>query len=283
MLPAIYAGAIGIEAVLARAGLIRAHYEWRDTCASIAMGWGNFLIGLVLAGMVGAGLSAAYALRPWTLSAASPWNWLLIFVLDDFIYYWFHRLSHEHRLWWAAHVNHHSSQRYNFSTAVRQNWTGLLVGTWTPWLVLALLGFPPAMILAQQTVNLFYQFWIHTESVPRLPSWFEAVFNTPSHHRVHHGSNPRYLDRNYGGILIVWDRLFGTFEPESAQEPVHFGIVKNINSFNPLYIALHEWLAMLRDLRGARSLRECLGFVLGPPGWQPDGQGGTSARIRAES
>ncbi len=279
VLPATYAAAIALEASLAR-GLLRVRYEWRDTLANFAMGWGNFAVGLAMSGVVLAGLAAAYEHRLWTVSAASPLSWLTIFVLDDFVYYWFHRLSHERRFWWAAHVNHHSSQLYNFSTAVRQTWTGLLVGTWLPWVPLALIGFPPWMILAQQTVSLFYQFWIHTQAVTRLPVWFEAVFNTPSHHRVHHASNPRYLDRNYGGILIIWDRLFGTFVAESASEPVRFGIVKDIRTFNPLRIALHEWQAMGRDLLAARNLREAVGVTFGPPGWRADGEGETSRSIR---
>ncbi len=154
------------------------------------------------------------------------------------------------------------------------------MGTWTPWIALALLGFPPAMILLQQTFNLFYQFWIHTQSVRRLPAWFESIFNTPSHHRVHHGSNPRYLDRNYAGVLIIWDKPFGTFVPECDDEPVQYGIVKNIDTFNPVRIAFHEWAAMLRELIAAHSWREAAGVRLGPPGWRPDGQGLTSERIR---
>jgi sterol desaturase/sphingolipid hydroxylase (fatty acid hydroxylase superfamily) len=281
-LPAVYTAAIALEAGLARRQVLRARYEWRDTLANIAMGWGNFLVGLLMSGVVLAGLGFAYRHRLWDVPAASPLAWLAIFLLDDFVYYWFHRLSHERRFWWAAHVNHHSSQLYNFSTAVRQNWTGLMAGTWLPWVPLALLGFPPWMILAQQTVSLFYQFWIHTQAVQRLPAWVEAVFNTPSHHRVHHASNPRYLDRNYGGILILWDRWFGTFVPESADEPVRFGIVKNIHTYNPLRIALHEWQAMGRDLLAARSLREAAGVSFGPPGWRADGEGETSQRIRQQ-
>jgi sterol desaturase/sphingolipid hydroxylase (fatty acid hydroxylase superfamily) len=279
-LPTIYTTAIAAEAGLAHRGLLRARYQWRDTLANIAMGWGNFAIGVLMAAVVVAGLTVAYEHRAWDIPASSPWSWAAIFFLDDFIYYWYHRLAHEHRLWWAAHVNHHSSELYNLSTAVRQSWTGLLVGTWLPWVPLALLGFPPWMILMQQTVNLFYQFWIHTEAVDRMPAWFEAVFNTPSHHRVHHAANPRYLDRNYAGILIVWDRLFGTFVAESVHEPVRYGIVKNIHTSNPLRIAMHEWQSIGRDLRAARSVREVLGVTLGPPGWRADGQGETSQRIR---
>ena len=284
-LPDIFLGislaAIAVEAALARAGAVRARYEARDTFASLAMYAGNVLMNLLMAAFVFGGLHLAYQRRIMTISPSSPWAWAAIFVLDDFIYYWFHRVSHECRFWWLAHVNHHSSQEYNFSTALRQTWTSLFVGTWMPWIPLAILGFPPEMILAEQSFNLFYQFWIHTESVRRMPAWYEYLFNTPSNHRVHHASNPRYLDRNYAGVLMVWDRLFGSFAAESDADPPRYGIVKNIHTFNPFRIAFHEWIAMFRDLRSARSLREAAGLVFGPPGWRMDGSGQTSAAIRA--
>ena len=275
-------GAIAVEAALARASIVRARYGMRDTFASLAMQVGNIVMNLGMAGVVYAGLEASHAHRWLDIPASSAAAWAVLFVLDDFTYYWFHRISHECRFWWAAHVNHHSSQEYNLSTAARQSWTSVVVGTWTPWIPLALLGFPPAMILAQQGFNLFYQFWIHTEAVDRMPRWLEYVFNTPSHHRVHHASNPRYLDRNYAGVLMVWDRMFGTFAEERAAEPPRYGIVKNIDTFNPIRIAFHEWTAMVRDVIAARSWREAAGSVFGPPGWRPDGRGPTSANIRNE-
>lgn len=268
---------------LARLGVLNARYRWRDTMANIGMGWGNFAVGLLMAGVILAGLNLAYGFRVWDMRANSPWSWVAIFFLDDFIYYGYHRLSHEHRIWWAAHVNHHSSEHYNFSTAVRQTWTGVLVGTWLPWLLLALLGFAPWMILVQQTLSLFYQFWIHTESVRRLPAWIEAVFNTLSHHRVHHASNPRCLDRNYGGVLIIWDRLFGSFVAESSEEPIHYGLMKNVQTFNPLRIAMHEWWAILVDLRTARSWHEAAGTCSDPRAGAPMARGkppGAFARWR---
>jgi sterol desaturase/sphingolipid hydroxylase (fatty acid hydroxylase superfamily) len=277
----LYAVAIAAEAALARAGWIRARYRARDTLASLAMSGGNLVMNLLLAGIVYAGLALAWRVRLFSISPSSAWAWVAIFFLDDFIYYWFHRVSHECRFWWAAHVNHHSSQEYNLSTAVRQSWTSLFVGTWMPWIPLAVLGFPPAMILAQQGFNLFYQFWIHTESVRRLPKWFETLFNTPANHRVHHAVNPRYLDRNYAGVLMIWDHLFGTYSPERGDDPPRYGIVRNIDTFNPLRIAFHEWLAMARDVAAARSWRVVLGAIFGPPGWRADGAGQTSANIRA--
>jgi sterol desaturase/sphingolipid hydroxylase (fatty acid hydroxylase superfamily) len=284
-LPEIFLGIslamIAIEAAASRVADSRARYRASDTYASLGMQAGNIAMNLMMAGIVFAGLSSAYHHRLFTISPSSPWAWVAIFFLDDFVYYWFHRISHECRFWWAAHVNHHSSREYNLSTAVRQSWTSVIVGTWTPWIPLALLGFPPAMILAQQSFNLFYQFWIHTEVVHRMPAWFEYLFNTPSHHRVHHATNPRYLDRNYAGVLMVWDRVFGTFVAERGDEPPRYGIVKNIETFNPIRIAFHEWTAIFREALAARSLREAAGALFGPPGWRADGLGLTSKNIRS--
>jgi sterol desaturase/sphingolipid hydroxylase (fatty acid hydroxylase superfamily) len=241
-------------------------YERRDTAASILMGLGNVIIALGTKVVVFAVMTWLYAHRLVTLPVAW-WTWLLLLVAEDFCYYWFHRTSHEVRFFWAAHVNHHSSEKYNLSTALRQSWT-------TPftspifWLPLPLLGFPPWMVLTQQAVSLLYQFWIHTESIKSLGP-LEWVFNTPSHHRVHHGSNEEYLDKNHGGIFIVWDRLFGTFEPEKKR--VVYGLTKNIETFHLVKIAFHEWAAIARDVRGARSLGEALRYVFGAPGWRPAG------------
>jgi sterol desaturase/sphingolipid hydroxylase (fatty acid hydroxylase superfamily) len=201
---------------------------------------------------------------------------VLLFFAEDFCYYWFHRFHHEVRFFWAAHVNHHSSRYFNLSTALRQSWTTPITGP-IFWVPLALLGFHPFMILTAQAVSLIYQFWIHTELIGRLGP-LERVLNTPSHHRVHHGANVEYLDRNYAGILIVWDRLFGSFEPERA--PVDYGLTKNIRTFNPVQIAFHEWQGMFRDVLRARSWREAAQFLLQPPGWSPDGSTLTARQMQ---
>jgi sterol desaturase/sphingolipid hydroxylase (fatty acid hydroxylase superfamily) len=270
--------------VLAEVAFMRwrdpAAYELRDTAASLAMGLGNLALGLAYGGIVLAATGWVWRYRLFEIGY-QWWAFVLVFFAEDFCYYWFHRLSHEHRLWWAAHVNHHSSQHYNLSTALRQTWTGNLALTWIVWLPLALIGFPPALIAFEKGLSLVYQFWIHTEAVRRLPRWFERFFNTPSHHRVHHATNPRYLDRNYAGILIIWDKLFGTFVPEDAAEPCRYGIVKNIGSFNPLRVAFHEWVALARDVARAATWRERLLYVFGAPGWSPDGSSRTSGEIRA--
>ena len=181
----------------------------------------------------------------------------------DFIYYWNHRFMHESRYMWAVHVVHHSSEHYNLSTALRQPVADVL-GTTIPYGLLCLAGIPPELISTARGVNLIYQFWIHTETIGRIGPP-EAVLNTPSHHRVHHGSNRQYLDRNHGSILILWDRLFGTFEPEG--EPVRYGLTKNIDTFNAGRIVSHEYADMLRDVAGSTSWRERLSYVLRGPGW----------------
>lgn len=183
----------------------------------------------------------------------------------DLVYYWNHRLMHEHRFLWAIHVVHHSSERYNLSTALRQPVADAF-GVFVPYGALALLGFRPSLLARARELDLLYQYWIHTDTIRSLGP-LETVLNTPSHHRVHHGSNRRYLDRNHGGILIVWDRLFRTYQRE--REPVVYGLTTNIRTFRPLRVATHEYAAMLRDVAGARRWRDRLDVVLRRPGWRP--------------
>ncbi len=258
----------------------RAEFEPKDTAASLAMGLGNTVSGVLL-GFIALGwftFVEQFALfdMGWAL-----WVFVLCFVLDDFLYYWSHRFAHTVRWWWADHVVHHSSQHYNLSTALRQPWLSPLTfkfiffGSW-----LVLLGFPVAMVAFVGAINLVYQFWIHTEAVKRLPAPLEYVLNTPSHHRVHHATNPIYLDRNYAGVFIIWDRMFGTFQAELDEEKCRYGIVKNLGTHNPLKICLHEWVGIVKDVSSARSLREVIGYWLGPPGWSPDGSRETSHIIK---
>jgi len=242
-------------------------YEGKDTAANLAMGLGNVAVaGLMKAALIGAWFWL-YEQRFFDLPTNVAWVWVLLFFTEDLCYYAFHRASHEVRFFWAAHVNHHSSTTYNLSTALRQSWTTPLVGM-VFWVPLPLLGFHPLMIMTQQAISLIYQYWLHTESIHKMPRAFEAVFNTPSQHRVHHGRNVQYLDRNHAGILSIWDRMFGTYEPE-VERP-DYGLTKNLETYNPWRIAFHEWTAIGRDVRRARSLREVLGYVFGPPGWRPD-------------
>ena len=257
-------------------------YEPKDALSSIAMGLGNVILGFASKALVLLVFFWVYNnLKVFDIPVAW-WSFVLLFFADDFSYYWFHRISHECRIFWASHVVHHSSQHYNLSTALRQTWSGGFY-TFIFWLWLPLLGFHPAMILLQMSISLLYQFWIHTEAIDKMPKWFEAIFNTPSHHRVHHGSNPIYLDRNHAGILIIWDKLFGTFQPELDSEKVRYGLIKNIKTFNPVKIAFLEWCYMFKDaFSGKKTVKERFQYLMKPPGWKHDGTGKISSDLRYE-
>jgi sterol desaturase/sphingolipid hydroxylase (fatty acid hydroxylase superfamily) len=258
---------IAVEALYGRARQLDIYHR-QDAFASLAMGIGNVVISGALKGGWLLLFFALYEYRVFDLDPLAWWVWVLAIVGEDFFFYWYHRISHRVRLLWAAHVNHHSSEKFNLTTALRQSWTTPLY-SYAFFLPLVLLGIHPLIIATAQAISLIYQFFIHTETVGRLGP-LEWVFNTPSHHRVHHGSNPRYIDRNYGGILIVWDRLFGTFEPEG--EKVHFGLTHNIRSYNPLWIAFHYWVQMAREIRRDPRLSNALGVLFRGPEWQPPGQ-----------
>ncbi len=239
-------------------------YGMKDSAASLSMGLGNVFINLVWQGVAFAFYLGLYHVSP-LRTGSGPLAWAALFLADDFCYYWFHRIHHESRFFWASHVVHHSSQHYNLTTALRQTWTPMTSLLF--WAPLPLLGFHPAMVLTAQSLSLLYQFWIHTEAIHRLGP-LEWVLNTPSHHRVHHGSNPRYLDRNYGGILIIWDRLFRTFQEED-ERPV-YGLTKNLRTYNPVRIAFHEYAALLRDAWRPNPLPVRLGYVFRNPAWKPE-------------
>jgi sterol desaturase/sphingolipid hydroxylase (fatty acid hydroxylase superfamily) len=199
------------------------------------------------------------------------WAWILLFFFDDFAYYWFHRLNHEVRLFWAGHVPHHSSVKYNYGTALRQG-VGERIHKFIFWLWIPLLGFDALMIFMMMGLNLVYQFFVHTDLVYKLPLWFERIFNTPSHHRVHHASNTRYLDRNHAGVLIIWDKLFGTFSEETEKEKPVYGLTTNIETYNPLQVATHEYSAILKDVMRAKSWKDKLKYIFYSPGWSHDGK-----------
>lgn len=275
-----FLGTLVLEYLIGRRHARRGRgYAGRDTTASLLMGIGNVALSFIFRAASFGLFVWVYQFRLFEIPATAWWTLPLLIVCEDYCYYWFHRVHHEVRFFWGAHVNHHSSVHYNLSTALRQSWTTPITGPifWAP---LALVGFPPALILVAQAISLLYQYWLHTELIPKLGP-FEWVFNTPSHHRVHHGRNPEYLDRNYAGILIIWDRLFGTFEPERA--PVDYGLTKNIETYNPLKIAFHEFIAMFRDAWRAKGIGNRLGYLLRPPGWLPDGKGLTAADLRRQA
>jgi sterol desaturase/sphingolipid hydroxylase (fatty acid hydroxylase superfamily) len=204
-------------------------------------------------------------LAPWHLPADNPWTWVALILGVDVLWYTYHRISHRVRLIWAAHQSHHSSEYFNYGTALRQKWN--LWFETLIWIPLPLLGMPPALVYTGFSINLIYQFWVHTETIDKLPRWFEFVFNTPSHHRVHHGSNPEYLDKNYAGILIIWDRMFGTFAAE--RERPRYGLTYPVNTYNVFRLQFGEYVAILKDVRRASDWRQRLSYVFGPPGWSP--------------
>lgn len=241
-------------------------YFARDAWASISMGLVSVATTAGWKFMALLGYAAIYAyLAPWQLPATQWYTWVIAIVGLDLLYYAYHRSAHRVRLIWATHQSHHSSQYFNFATALRQKWNNS--GEILMWIPLPLLGVPPWMTLVSVSINLVYQFWVHTERIDKLPRPFEFVLNTPSHHRVHHGMDAEYLDKNYGGIFIVWDRLFGTFQAEIFRP--HYGLTKQVDTFNIWTLQTHEYLAIARDLRSATRLRDRLGYIFGPPGWVP--------------
>jgi sterol desaturase/sphingolipid hydroxylase (fatty acid hydroxylase superfamily) len=244
--------------------LVPIGFERRDSVASLSMLAGNVAVQLAMQPALATIDAALYRHRiaNWGARRGAMTGAM---VLWDFCYYWDHRWMHEVRLLWANHVSHHSSERYNLTTALRQPWSPFL--TFWVFAPLPLLGFDPAKVHRAGQLNLLYQFWIHTEAIDRLPDPIELVFNTPSHHRVHHGANRQYLDKNYGGILIIWDRLFGTFEAEVRR--IRYGLTKNINTFNPAKIGYHEFADIVRDVRAAKGWRARARHVFGRPGWTP--------------
>ncbi len=262
--------------------IIKRHlYETEDTVSSLLMGIGNVISGLLSKLLIFAVYMAVYQFHFFELGPDKWWAWVALFFAEDFSYYWFHRTSHSMRYFWASHVVHHSSKHYNLSTALRQTWTGNFTGGFVFWLWLPLLGFHPVMILTMQAISLIYQFWIHTEVIDKLPLPIEFIFNTPSHHRVHHGSDIKYLDKNHAGVLIIWDRMFGTFQLE--EEKPNYGLTKNIESYNPFRIAFHEWIDIAHDLRQpGLTWKEKIGYLAGPPGYSHNGERKTTRQLRAE-
>ena len=272
---------IPLEVLLASASVIRAEYDLRDTIANVAVSIGSIFFWGTLSWILLQYVMLAYNHRLLNIPV-TWWSFLIAFVLEDLRYYLWHRIGHRSRWFWASHVVHHSSQHFNLSTNLRQSWTSQFSGLILMSVPLSWLGFHPALVGLAFSVNLLYQFWIHTEAIGRMPRWFEWLLNTPSHHRVHHASNPRYLDANYAGVFMIWDRLFGTFVAERDEEPVRYGLVHNLATFNPIRIALHEYVAIARDqLKQRLSLRQRIGYFFGPPGWRHDGTGSTTQSLRA--
>jgi sterol desaturase/sphingolipid hydroxylase (fatty acid hydroxylase superfamily) len=246
------------------------HYDWKGFWASLGdvLGRGVFNL-LIQGGVVGVVLYGIWNFRIATIAMDQWWHWVLLFAGQEFCYYWMHRADHRVRWFWLNHSVHHSSNQYNFSAAYRLGWTGKLTGAAVFFGPLVWIGFPVPYVIGALAVNLLYQFWLHTELIGKLPRAVEFVFNTPAHHRVHHASNPAYIDCNYGGALIVFDRLFGTFRRQREEEPPRYGLTKPLRTYNPIRIAFHAWIEMLHDLKWAHDWKERGRVVFGPPDYKP--------------
>jgi sterol desaturase/sphingolipid hydroxylase (fatty acid hydroxylase superfamily) len=257
-------------------------YNGKEAFASIGMGIGSAIINIFMKYLALVAFLFIYKYRIFDLQPQSTWQWVLYFgallFLEDFAFYMHHRSCHQIRLFWCGHVNHHSSIDYNLATALRQGW-GELTHKYIWWTWLPLLGFHPMFILMQMSISLIYQFWLHTETIGRM-GFLERFMNTPSHHRVHHGTQIQYLDRNHAGIFIIWDKMLGTFERESIKAT--YGLTSNIHSYNLLKIAFHEYAALWRDVKKAPGLLNKLKYIFMPPGWSHDGSMKTAAQMRKE-
>jgi len=270
--------AIAIEGLYYQRVLHRP-YSWAVTASNLVVAIGRLVSDLAVKGLMLAVYIAAYELRPFDIPMDRWESWVALFFALELAYYWLHRFSHEARWMWAQHSVHHSARQITLSVAYRLGWTQFIAGPWLFLIPVCWIGFDPRAVMLTYAASLLYQFWLHTESVGKL-GFLESFMNTPSHHRVHHATEPEYLDRNYGGVLIIWDKLFGTFAEEREGAPITYGLVRQIDTNNPVKIAFAEWMALARDLRTARSLREALGYMFAAPGWKPDGSGLTSRALR---
>lgn len=245
--------------------LQRRSYPWSELLVSVGVSLVRLPMRMIRPLMLAPIAALAWQHRLFTIPLSTGWGLLLLFLGEELAYYCMHRASHEIRWMWASHVVHHTPEHIHLASAFRLGATETFSGGWLFYLPLYLIGFHPLAVSGMLALNLAYQFWLHTDLVGRLGP-FEWILNTPSHHRVHHASNPEYVDRNYGGILIVWDRLFGTFAPERTGVPIVYGLVHPLKSRNILQILFHEWLAMARDVYAAASWRERLQLLFGRPG-----------------
>jgi sterol desaturase/sphingolipid hydroxylase (fatty acid hydroxylase superfamily) len=277
-LPIVLATAIGEGLWLSRRRAER--YDWKAFACSIADLGGRQLLGLIPYALAAPWLEWMWQHRLFTQSLDSVGAVPLLFVGLEFCYYWYHRSAHTVRWFWTSHSVHHSPNQLNLAAAYRLGWFGRFTGTSLFFTPLVLLGFTPTVVLTALFLNLVYQFWLHADWIPRL-GWVEYVLNTPSGHRVHHARNPEYLDANYGGVLVVFDRLFGTYVAERPDVPCDFGLVSPaVSSRNPFVVNIQPWIGLLKDVASARSLTEAWMYLFGAPGWRPNGEGLTTAEIR---
>lgn len=236
-------------------------YDEKDTLAATAVGIGNVIVSALLKIFTFGIALFFYNLVPWNIPPVW-WSFILCLVWIDFWRYWAHRIAHENRFWWATHITHHSSKKYNLSVSFRLGWTQYIKIIF--FIPVMLVGFHPIIFFICHQIEVLYQFWIHTEYIKKLPKPIEFFFTTPSHHRVHHATNPQYIDKNYGSTFIIWDRIFGTFEPE-VEKPI-YGITKEVKQpYNPIYLVFHEWMDIFRDARKVKGFKLKYRAIFGRP------------------
>ena len=236
------------------------YYDGLDTISATFIGLVNVgLSALLKVGIYGL-ILFFYNMVPWSIPK-TWWAYILCLVSLDFARYWAHRIAHVNRFWWATHVTHHNSEKYNWSVSFRLGWTQFIKVIF--FIPVALMGFDPVLFFICHQIEVLYQFWIHTEYIRKLPAPIEYIFTTPSHHRVHHSRNEKYIDKNFGSTLIIWDRIFGTFMPETDQ--ADYGITKPVNSYNPITLNFHEWKDLIRDVFKSRSLKEARAMAFTNP------------------
>jgi len=257
-------------------------YPWHEVTLSLADLAGRKLLALLPLSLAAPVFAFAWQHRFFTVEIDNALAVLLLFLGQEFCYYWYHRASHRIRFFWATHAVHHSPNELTLGTAYRLGWTGKTTGTAIFFAPLVFLGVRPEVVLATVSLNLLYQFWLHTTWIPRL-GWLEYVFNTPSAHRVHHASNIDYLDANFGGVLVIFDRLFGTYVEEREEEPCRYGLVHPTTTHNPLVNQFEHWVGLGRDMANAGSVRNAMGYLVMPPGWTPDGSGETTEGLRLQA
>lgn len=278
----LFALSVAIEWWLISRRRVGGAYTGKDAWASMSMGVGNLASDILMGA-----ISIGYLFWVWQFRLVD-WGYglgaiLAALVAQDFVYYWKHFAAHKVRWFWSAHVVHHSSEHYNLSTALRQPWNNHITGHVLLSTPLVLLGIHPLLLGFVGALNLLYQFWIHTEAIGKMPRWFEAIFNTPSHHRVHHATNPRYLDSNFAGIFIIWDKMFGTFVPELDGEKITYGIVKPVGTFNPVKIAFIEMVNIFKDAAAPNlTFTQRLKYIFAPPGYSHDASRKGSGAIKQD-
>jgi sterol desaturase/sphingolipid hydroxylase (fatty acid hydroxylase superfamily) len=250
----------------------------KDLFCSVGIIIGAEIIYYLIAGTILISYTLVYQYRIFNLSPTKWYTWVICLFADDFTYYWFHRVNHKVRFFWASHIVHHSSEHFNLSAALRVPWTSNITGSFLFWLWIPLLGIHPFMVLFMKSLSALYQFCLHTETIKRLAPWIEAFFVTPSHHRVHHASDVEYLDKNFGGNLIIWDKIFGTFYKEQHQ-PV-YGLTENIRSYNPVIITTSEWKKLFKEIKCSQSLKIRIQYLLNPPGWKPGDSSKTTKQLQ---